>query len=138
MDIIEVEKWLEALPLNEPVNIDGESVYLKVGEDGAELGVHFMDEVTDQQILDALQQGFQNALEFNAGWALSSDGSTLLLSQWLPGVSGWVDVSETLEQLLNQVELLRTMEVISISHVKTKDIPSRDEQRFRSILMERE
>ena len=135
MDIIEVEKWLEALPLNEPVNIDGESVYLKVSEDGAELGVHFMEEVTDQQIQDALQQGFQNALEFNAGWSLSSDGSILLLSQWLPGVGGWMEVAETLEQLLNQVEQLRMMEVIS--NVKTENIPSRDEQRFRSRLMEK-
>ena len=32
----ELESWLQAQPLNEPVDVDGESVYLKPGPDGAD------------------------------------------------------------------------------------------------------
>ena len=136
MQIVELERKLQAFPLDEPVSIDGESVYLKVDLDGAELGVHFLESVTDQQLQDVLQLGFQNAMEFDAGWALSSDGSTLLLTQWLPGVRDWTQASEALEQLLNQVEVLRTLEVITST--KTEHNSSRDEQRVRSKLMKGE
>jgi hypothetical protein len=136
MQIVELERKLQTFPLDEPVSIDGESVYLKVDLDGAELGVHFLESVTDQQLQDVLQLGFQNAMEFDAGWALSSDGSTLLLTQWLPGVRDWTQASEALEQLLNQVEVLRTLEVITST--KTEHNSSRDEQRVRSKLMKGE
>lgn len=133
MQSIELEQWLQTLPLDEPVSIDGESVYLKVDQAGAELGVHFMEQVTEQQLQGALQQGFQNALEFDAGWALSIDGTVLLLTQWLPGVSEWTEVPDALEQLLNQVELQRALEAITA--VKTESIQSRDERSMRSKLM---
>ena len=136
MQIVELERKLQAFPLDEQVSIDGESVYLKVDLDGAELGVHFLESVTDQQLQDVLQLGFQNAMEFDAGWALSSDGSTLLLTQWLPGVRDWTQASEALEQLLNQVEVLRTLEVITST--KTEHNSSRDEQRVRSKVMKGE
>lgn len=136
MQIVELERTLKTFPLDEPVSIDGESVYLRVDLDGAELGVHFLESVTDQQLQDVLQLGFQSAMEFDAGWALSSDGNTLLLTQWLPGARDWTQVSEALEQLLNQVEVLRTLEVITST--KTEHNSSRDEQRVRSKLMKGE
>jgi hypothetical protein len=128
----ELEVWLQSLPLNEPVDIDGELVYLKVEESGAELGVQFMEQVTSEQLQAAMQAGFQNALEFDAGWSLSIDGTTLLLTQWLPDVSGWAEVPEALEQLLNQIELLRSQEAIAA--VKSVNTSASIEQRIRSKL----
>lgn len=133
MQISELEQWLQGLPLDEPVDIDGESVYLRVEAGGAELGARFIDAVTGQQLQEAMKQGFQSAMEFDAGWGLSTDGSTLLLTQWLPGVSSWTEVPEQLEKLLNQVSVLRA--VISPVKVKLDDMPNRDEQRGRSKLM---
>lgn len=133
MQINELEQQLQTFPLDEPVDIDGESVYLRVFQDGAELGVHFLEVPTERQLEDALQLGFQSALEFDAGWALSDDGSILLLTQWLPDVSGWTDVPQAVEQLLDQVELLRSL--VTISNTRTEDSASRDERRFRSKLM---
>ncbi|HVK93294.1 MAG TPA: hypothetical protein VM571_01045 [Noviherbaspirillum sp.] len=133
MQISELEQWLQGLPLDEPVDIDGESVYLRVEVGGAELGARFIDAVTGQQLQEAMKQGFQSAMEFDAGWGLSTDGGTLLLTQWLPGVSSWTEVPEQLEKLLNQVSVLRA--VISPVKVKLDDMPNRDEQRGRSKLM---
>lgn len=133
MQIVELERQLQSFPLDQPVRIEDESVYLKVDRDGAELGIHFLESVSDQQLQEALQLGFQNALEFDAGWAISDDGSILLLTQWLPGVSSWMEATEALEQLLNQVELLRTLE--SITSAKAEHSPNRHEQHIRSKLM---
>lgn len=132
MQISELDEWLQGLPIDEPVEIDGESVYLKTSADGAELGVVYFDEVTGEQINDALRRGFQMAMEFDAGWALSADGSKLLLTQWLPGVSQWTEVPDALELLLNQVAAMRAAEGAP------KDVmekySSRDERRIRSKL----
>jgi hypothetical protein len=128
----ELEPQLHDFPLDEPVSIDGESVYLRVHQDGAELGAHFLESVTERQLQDALQLGFQSALEFDAGWALSDDGASLMLTQWLPGVRDWPEVSDPLERLLNQVELLRTL--VTITGTRPEQGASRDERRFRSKL----
>jgi hypothetical protein len=136
MDTNQLELWLDSLPLDETTEIDGESVYLRVDAAGAELGVHFMDDFSDEQLRWALDQGFENALDFDAGWALSLDGRTLLLTRWVPGASGWNTVPEALEQLLNQVELLRSQE--TITNFKSASSPGTDEQRIRSKLMRRE
>jgi len=123
-------------PLNEAVAIDGESVYLRVHRDGAELGAHFLAPVSERELQEALQLGFQSALEFDAGWALSDDGDTLLLTQWLPGVQDWTEVPDALELLLNQVELLRTM--VTLTGTRPEHGASRDERRFRSMMIKGE
>lgn len=133
MQLDELDQWLQELPLEEPVHIDGELVYLHVTPTGAELGATFLEGATDQQIRDALKQGFQNAIEFDAGWGISADGNTLLLTQWLPGVSSWAEVPEPLERLLNQVAVMRP--AVQPATIKPAGIPSRDEQRARSRLM---
>jgi hypothetical protein len=135
MQSAELEHWLQSLPLGEPVDIDGECVYLRVEQSGAELGVQYLGQVTEVQLQRALQQGFQNATEFDAGWALSLDGATLLLTQWLPNVSSWTEVSEALEQLLNQVELQRSLE--GATPVRRANNPDSHEQSIRSKLMRR-
>lgn len=129
----ELESRLQTFALGEPVSIDGESVYLRIDQDGAELGAYFLESPTGRQLQDALQLGFQSALEFDAGWALSDDGSVLLLTQSLPDVQGWADVPEALERLLSQIELLRTL--FNMKSARTGDGASRDERRFRSKLM---
>lgn len=134
MQISELEEWLQGLPLDEPVFIDGESVYLRVEDGGAELGAVFLDSVTGEQILEALRQGFQLAMEYEAGWALSTDGGKLLLTQWIPGVSDWTEVPDELEKLLNQVAALRLAEDVG-TKFKTEDMPNRDERRIRSKLL---
>lgn len=133
MQITDLEHQLQGFPLDEPVNLDGESVYLRVDQDGAELGAHFLAAITERQLADALQVGFQSALEFDAGWALSDDGSALLLTQWLPDVRGWAEVPDALEQLLNQVELLRTLVTITTSG--PDHATGREERLIRSMLM---
>jgi len=132
VQISELDEWLQGLPIDDPVDIDGESVYLKISGDGAELGVVYLDEVTGEQINDALRRGFQMAMEFDAGWALSADGSKLLLTQWLPGVHEWTEVPDALELLLNQVAALRAAE--SAPKEAMESLSSRDERRIRSKL----
>jgi hypothetical protein len=136
MQIDDLEQQLQGFPLDELVTVDGESVYLRVQHDGAELGVHFMDAITDRQLHDAMQLGFQSALEFDAGWALADDGATLLLTRWLPDAQGWADVPEALEQLLNQAAQLRTLAAITIAGPDLG--ASRDERQMRARLMRRE
>lgn len=123
----------QGLALDAPVSIDGESVYLRLHQDGAELGAHFLEAVTGRQLQDAMQLGFQSALEYDAGWALSDDGGTLLLTRWLPDAQGWADAQEALAQLLEQVELLRT--VTTIATTKPDHGSSREERLIRSKLM---
>lgn len=121
------------LPLDEPVGIDGETVYLRLHQDGAELGAHFQEAGGGRQLEDAMQLGFQSALEFDAGWALSDDGAVLLLTRWLPDARGWADAQEALAQLLDQLELLRT--VAAIATAKPDHGSSREERLIRSKLM---
>ena len=134
MQNLELESQLLALPLDEPVEIDGESVYLRVDRDGAELGVQVLHDATGEQLDEALRLGFQLALECEAGWALAPDGDTLLLTQWLPGAAGWTEAAEPLERLLNLVEQLRLLDPFAVG--ASRPPASRDEQRMRSRLLE--
>lgn len=127
------EQQLQGLPLDEPVAVDGETVYLRLYQDGAELGAQFLEAANGRQLQDAVQLGFQSALAFDAGWGLSDDGETLLLTRWLPGAQGWADAAEALEQLLAQVELLRTL--VAVVSVRPEHGASRDERLIRSKLM---
>ncbi|MCH8621988.1 hypothetical protein [Undibacterium sp. TS12] len=98
---IDVHAWLDELATDELVRIDGYSVYLRLYPDGAELGLHLQDDVNLAQISQAMQAGFSHALDHAAGLALTEDGNILLLSQWLPAVSGWLQASAALESLLD-------------------------------------
>ncbi|MFZ2999130.1 MAG: hypothetical protein WA071_02185 [Undibacterium umbellatum] len=97
----DVDAWLEDLATDELVEIGGYSTYLRLYPDGAELGVHLLSDVSPVQISQAMQAGFSNALEHTAGLALTEDGKILLLSQWLPAVSDWVQARIALESLLD-------------------------------------
>lgn len=135
MLISELDEWLGSLPIDEPVNIDGETVYLKLDGDGAELGVEFLEGASEEQIRSALQRGFQMAMEFDAGWAMPPGGGTLLLTQWLPGVTDWTEAADALELLLNQVAALRAAETETVNRVEAVDGMSREERRIRSKLL---
>lgn len=105
----EMEQWLLSLPLGEAIDIDGEQAYLNLGEGGAEIGVILLAEPNQAQIADAMRTGFQAALEFEAGLALSPEGGELLLNRWLPGVEAWSDAAEALEDILNHASLWRAL-----------------------------
>lgn len=124
----ELEQWLLSLPLDEPCEIDGENVYLKLSNGGAELGLVLIPRPTGVQIADALRTGFQGALEFDAGLALSTDSGDLILNQWLSGVEAWSDVSEALESILNQAALWRAAMAVGDGH---NDAARREESRAR-------
>lgn len=128
------EQWLRALPLDEPVEIDGQSVFLRVQPDGAELGVRLLANATDANLADALRTGFQGALEFDAGLGWEQDGRGLVLTQWLAGVAAWSEVPEALEKILNQASLWRA----AMSPVAARREPgtARVEERFRKLLSE--
>lgn len=125
------EQQLQGLALDEPVTIDGQSLFLRVDPDGAELGLQLLESASARQLQDALQLGFQSALEFDAGWALAADGDALLLTQWLPGAQDWGDAAEALEALLNQAELLRSLVSITGADQSVR----RDERAIRSKIM---
>lgn len=110
---VDLEQWLQSLPLNQPVVISGESVYLNVGESGAELGCVFLASFSEDQLDAALKMGFESAIEFDAGWSVSAETESLLLTRWLPQVSTWEQALEPLENLLNQVGTLRAAMVPS-------------------------
>ncbi len=95
--------WLAAQALGVAVRIDGESVYLRAGVGGAELGAYLWSDYTSVQLEDAMRQGFAGALEFEAGLGCAPDGPGLVLSQWLPQVDDWRGAAPALEQLLNQL-----------------------------------
>jgi hypothetical protein len=136
MQTDDLEQQVQGLPLDEPVTVEGESVYLRVLQEGAELGLVFMESITSRQLHDAMQLGFQSALEFDAGWALTDDGATLLLTRWLPDAQGWTDVPEALEQLLNQAAQLRTL--AAVTGAAPDPGGSRDERQMRARLMRRD
>lgn len=128
----DIEQWLRTQPLDEPVEIDGESVYLKVHADGAELGAYLISSYTQAQLQDALRQGFLSATRFDAGLGQSSDGNSLVLTQWLPQVSTWFDAAEPLENLLNQLSMWRA----ALNPPKAKlpeNVAFRNEQRLRML-----
>lgn len=126
------EQWLGALPLDEPVDIDGESVFLRIQPDGAELGVRLLGGATDANLADALRTSFQCALDFDAGLGWEQDGAGLVLTQWLAGVAAWSEVPEALEKILNQASLWRA----AMAPVAARREPDarRVEERFRKLL----
>lgn len=101
------EQWLHTLPLGETVAIDGIEVWLKVSAEGAELGAYLLHAYSEPELQTAVSLGFQAALEFDAGFGLSPDGKSLCLLQWLPAVSGWTQAAQPLEDILDQVGMLR-------------------------------
>jgi hypothetical protein len=129
------EQWLKSLPLDELVNIDGESVFLRVQPEGAELGVCLIVNASDATLADALRTSFQGALEFEAGLGWEQDGQRLVLTQWLPSVGAWSDVPEALEKILNQASLWRA--AMSQVEVRQEKSSRRVEERFRKLLAER-
>jgi hypothetical protein len=130
----ELGRWLEAQPLDEPVEVDGESVYLKVLADGAELGACLVRDYAQDQLHDAMKLGFRSATEFDAGLGVSEDGSSLMLTQWLPHATGWLDAAAALENLLNQLGMWRA----ALDPVKEQQWgtgSNRNEQRLRKLFM---
>jgi hypothetical protein len=128
-----LEQWLQEQPLDEPVEIDGETVYLNVHADGAELGANLLTSYTQAQLQDALKQGFQSATRFDAGLGCTPDGNDLVLTQWLPDVSSWSEAADALENLLNQLSMWRAaLALAQTKQIEIKD--NRDEKRMRSLL----
>jgi hypothetical protein len=103
----DLQEWLQAQPLDTPVEINGESVYLKVEANGAELGAFLLHGHAQSQLREALLQGFSSAIDFDAGLGQSADGNSLTLTQWLPGVFSWRQAADSLERLLNQLSVWR-------------------------------
>lgn len=124
-------QWLADLPADAPLTLDGESAYLTVAEDGAELGVYLLSGATDAQLEDAARTGFQSARQFDAGLALREDGSTLVLCQWLPDVASWEDAAGALEQLLNQLAMWRA--ALAPSRPRHDGAADPSEQRIRAL-----
>ena len=126
----EIERWLDSQPLDEPIDINGELVYLRVQGEGAELGLYLSRDYTPAQLEAALKKGFNSALNYSAGLGVSTDDHALVLTQWLPGVTRWIEAADPLEQLLNQAELWRR----SVKSVQIKPVSlegNRNEQRLR-------
>ncbi|WP_034300950.1 hypothetical protein [Herbaspirillum sp. RV1423] len=125
-----IEQWLENLPLDEPVDIDGETAILKLKPNGAELGIFLAPMYTDVMLVDALRSSFQVALDFNAG--LSTEGEDLMLTQWLPYVGSWTEAAEALESILNQAGMLRAAMAYAGPGRQEKDV-RRGEERVRKL-----
>lgn len=126
----ELAQWLRAQPLDAPVAIDGESVYLAIHRDGAELGAYLTRAYTQEQLQQALRQGFSSAIDFDAGLGQSSDGDSLVLTQWLPGVTGWPQAAQPLDNLLNQLTLWRAA-LAPPPSTRAADLHNRVEHRLR-------
>lgn len=125
-----LELWLEALPVDEPVVIDGETVYLRRLAGGAELGVYLLRDFTPAQLDEAARAGFHSARQFGAGLALADDGQALVLNRWLPGANGWPDAAGALEDILNQSALSRAW--LAPSRPRRDEALSAQEQRVRA------
>ena len=97
-----LDAWLDTLAIGESIEIGDDQVCLDVATGGATLSVQLISDVLPCQILEAMQEGFSQTLEFNAGLALNEDASCLQLSIWLPGVRQWSQARGALEDLLNQ------------------------------------
>ncbi|MGI4846681.1 MAG: hypothetical protein ACRYGK_00850 [Janthinobacterium lividum] len=128
----DVESWLQTLPLETPVTIDGESVFLRVGRSGAELGVILFPAPTDAQLIDAARVGFQSAMQYEAGLGFSDEPDAAVLSQWLPHAGNWTDAAQALEALLNQTALFR----VALGRAAPKAAPeiSPQERRIRAMM----
>lgn len=125
-----LELWLEALPVDEAVVIDGETVYLRRLAGGAELGVYLLRDFTPAQLDEAARAGFHSARQFGAGLALADDGQALVLNRWLPGAHGWSDAAGALEDILNQSALSRAW--LAPSRPRRDEGVSAQEQRVRA------
>jgi hypothetical protein len=125
-------QWLKSQPLDEPVEIDGESVYLKVREDGAELGAFLVHSYTPAQLQDALKQGFNSATRYDAGLGRTADGSSLVLNLWLSDCTGWAGAAEALENLLNQLSEWRAV-FVPPKVLQMDSQTTRNEQRLRML-----
>ncbi|WP_075257003.1 hypothetical protein [Herbaspirillum camelliae] len=128
----EMEQWLQALPLGEPIDIGGESVCLLVDDDGAELVLVLLREPSQAQIAEAMRSGFQCALDFEAGLAIAEDSGALVLNRWLAQAETWVDVAEALEDILNQAGLCRV--AMKPSTARPAQEANRAELRMRAAL----
>jgi hypothetical protein len=141
MNDLELEEWLRSQPLTKPVSVGGETVYLNVGDNGAELVCVFLPSFDKDQLEAALKTGFESALEFEAGWSIESEEGALLLSRWLPSVTDWVHAAHALENLLDQVGALRSMmtptEPEAVKHELPKERWLPDEARMKSRLLTR-
>lgn len=127
--------WLQAQPLGARVAIDGESVWLRPGEDGAELAACLWRDPSGEQVQAALRQGFASARDFDAGLALADDGRGLVLSCWLPSCRGWSDAATALEQLLDQLAAWRAaLAPVSSQPRLATGGAARHEQRMRTLL----
>jgi len=125
-----LELWLEGLPVDEAVVVDGETVYLRRHPDGAELGVYLLRDFTPAQLEEAARAGFHSARQFGAGLALADDGQALVLNRWLPGADGWLDAAGALEDILNQSALSRAW--LAPSRPRREEGVSAQEQRVRA------
>ncbi|MFB9241721.1 hypothetical protein IV454_18785 [Massilia antarctica] len=129
----QLARWLCAQPLGERIAIDGESVWLRPGEGGAELTACLWPDPSGAQVLAALRHGFASAAHFDAGLSQSDDG--LLLSCWLPSCGGWSAAAPALEQLLDQLAAWRA----ALAPPRDRPRPpaggaARHEQRMRQLL----
>jgi len=126
----DIARWLEDLPADAPLVLDGESAYLQPATGGAELGVVLLREASDAQVEEAARAGFQGARQFEAGLALRADGA-LVLSRWLPLAETWQDAAPALEQLFNQLAMWRA----AMAPVRARQARSTDqsEQRIRAL-----
>ncbi|PHV06634.1 hypothetical protein CSQ96_14860 [Janthinobacterium sp. BJB412] len=131
----QLARWLRVQPLGVPVAIDGESVCLQPGEDGAALSACLWRHPDADQLLAALRQGFASAQGFDAGLSLADDGRGLLLSRWLPSCRNWSDAAAALEQLLDQTATWRAALAPPPERARAAaGAPARDEQRMRKLL----
>jgi hypothetical protein len=131
----QLARWLRAQPLGARVAIDGESVWLRPGEGGAELAACLWPDPSGEQLQAALRHGFASALDFEAGLGLCADG--LVLSCWLPACGGWREAAPALEQLLDQLAAWRA--VLAAPREKARPAAglagsARHEQRMRQLL----
>jgi hypothetical protein len=99
----ELLQWLRQQSASQALHCDGATLNLRVATEGAELELE-LGAFNDMMHLHSVMQcGFASALEFDAGLGIMADGRTLVLSQWLPGVSNWAQAYAALEKLLNQL-----------------------------------
>ncbi|KRB99099.1 hypothetical protein [Duganella sp. Root198D2] len=126
----DIARWLEDLPADAPLVLDGESACLQLASGGAELAAILLREASDAQVEEAARTGFQGARQFEAGLALRADGA-LILSQWLPQAASWLDAAPALEPLFNQLAMWRA----AMAPVRARQHISADqsEQRIRAL-----
>lgn len=129
----DVESWLEKLPVGKPVTVEGEPVFLRVGENGTELGVILFTAPTDAQLIDVSRIGFQSAMQYSAGLGIWEEEDAVVLSRWLPHVTSWPEAAEPLEELLDQAALWRSALDRNTPKANTPEL-SANERRIRAMI----